>query len=82
MESLLQKIVTCHRNPEKSPPTKIIVLAACGYSLFTHFSFDTTKYKLDCYRSKDCMKNFCEDLKKHAPKIINSEKKRNDTINL
>ena len=28
------------------------------------------------------MKNFCEDLKGHATKIINYEKKTNDTINL
>ena len=27
------------------------------------------------------MKNFCLDLKEHATKIINYEKKRNDTIN-
>ena len=40
------------------------------------------KNKLDYYGGKDCMKNFCKDLKKHARKIINCEKKkRNDTIN-
>ena len=27
------------------------------------------------------MKNFCLDLKEHATKIINCEKKRNDTFN-
>ena len=27
------------------------------------------------YRSKDCIKNFCKDLKEHATKIINCEKK-------
>ena len=27
------------------------------------------------------MKKFCQDLKKHATKIINYEKKRHDTIN-
>ena len=32
------------------------------YSLFTHCSFDTTKNKLDYYRGKNCMKNFCLDL--------------------
>ena len=31
--------------------------------------------KLDCYRGKDCMERFCKDLKKHAAKIINHEKK-------
>ena len=27
------------------------------------------------------MKKFCRDLRKHATKIINSEKKKNGTIN-
>ena len=38
-------------------------------------SFDETKNKLSRDRSKNCMKNFCLDLKKHATKIINYEKK-------
>ena len=44
-------------------------------SLFTHGSFDTIKHKLNFYRGEDCMKKFCEDLKEHATKIINYEKK-------
>ena len=36
---------------------------------------DATKNKLDCYRGKDYMKRFCIDLRKHATKIINYEKK-------
>ena len=47
LESLLEKINTCHNNPEKSSTTKINKHAPSGYSLFTHFSFDTTKNKLD-----------------------------------
>lgn len=27
--------------------------------------------------AKDCMKKFCKDLKQHARKIINDEKKKN-----
>ena len=38
-------------------------------------SFDETKNKLSHDGSKNCMKNFCLDLKKHATKIINYEKK-------
>ena len=53
----------------------------CGYSLFTNCSFDAAKNKLDCYRGKDCMKRFCKDLREHAMKIIDYEKK-NDTPNL
>ena len=49
--------------------------------MFTHCSFDATKNKLDYYRGKNCMKNFCLDLREHATKVINYEKNRNDTIN-
>ena len=43
--------------------------------MFTHSSFDATKNKLDYYRGKNCMKNFCLDLREHARKIIDHEKK-------
>ena len=81
LESLLEKMNTCRDNPEKSSKSKINKHTPSGYSLFTHCSFDTTKNKLDYYRDKNCMKNFCLDLKEHATKIINYKKKRNDTIN-
>ena len=57
-----------HNNPEKSSTTKINKYTASGYSLFTNYSFDTTKNKLDCYGGKDCTKNFCKDLKEHVTK--------------
>ena len=66
---------TCHNDPKKSSTTKINKHTSSGYSLFTHCSFDTTKNILDYYRGKNCMKNFCIDLKEHATKIINYEKK-------
>ena len=59
LESLLEKMNTCHNNPEKSSTTKINKHTPSGYSLFTHCSFDTTKIKIDYYRGKNCMKNFC-----------------------
>ena len=37
MDSLLEKINTCYRNPEKSSETKINKHKASGYSLFTHY---------------------------------------------
>ena len=43
--------------------------------MITYYSFDATENKLDYYRGKNCMKNFCLDLRKHATKIINYEKK-------
>ena len=33
------------------------------------------KNKLDCYKGEDCMEKFCKDLREHAMKIINYEKK-------
>ena len=74
LESLLEKMNACHNNPEKSSTTKINKHTPSGYSLFIQCSFDTTKNKLDYYRGKNCMKNFCLDLKEHA-KIVNYEKK-------
>ena len=81
LECLLEKMSTCYNNPEKSLTTKINKNTPSGYSLFTHCLFDKTKNKLDYYRGEDCMKKFCKDLREHATKIINYEKKRYDTIN-
>ena len=66
---------TSHNNLEKSSTTKINKHTPFGYSLFAHCSFDTTKNKSDCYRGKNCMKNFCLDLREHATKILSYEKK-------
>ena len=54
---------------------------ASGYSLFTDCSFDAAKNNLDCYRGKDYMETFCKDLREHTIRIVNYEKKRNDTTN-
>ena len=47
IEYLLEKVSTCHNNPEKSSTTKINKHTPSGYSLFTQYSFDATKNKLD-----------------------------------
>ena len=75
LECLLEKMSTCYNNPEKSSTTKINKFTPSGYSIFTHCSFDKSKNKLSYYRDEDCMKKFCKDLKEHATKIINYEKK-------
>ena len=75
LECLLEKRSTCHNNPENSSTTKINKHTPSGYSLFTHCLFDTTKNKFDYYRCKNCMKKFGLDLREHATKIINYEKK-------
>ena len=67
---------TCYNNPEESSTTEINKHTSSGYSLFTHCSFNKTKNKLDYYRSKDCVKRFCKDLREHATKIFNYEKKK------
>ena len=63
LESLLEKMNTCHNNGKKSSTTKINKHAASGYSLLSHCSFEATKNRFDYYRVKNCMKNFCLDLK-------------------
>ena len=68
LESLLEKMNTCHSDPKKSSTTKINKHTPSAYSLFTHCSFDKTKNKLDYYRGKNSMKNFCLDLKEHEKK--------------
>ena len=75
LEYLLEKMNTCYNNPKKSSPTKMNKHTPSGYSLFTDCTFDVTKNQLDYYRGKNCMKNFCLDLREHATKIINYEKK-------
>ena len=75
LECLLEKIITCQNNPNELSTTEINKHTPSGCSLFTHCSFDKSKNKLSHYRGKDCMKKFCKDLREHATKIINYEKK-------
>ena len=76
LECLLEKMHSCQNNPEKSSTEKNTKHIPSGFSLFTSFSFDSAKNKLDCYRDKDCMERFCKGLKEHATRIINYEKKK------
>ena len=65
LECLVEKMSTCHNNPEKSSTNKINKHTPSGYSLFTYCSFDIAENKLDLHRGKNCMKNFSLDLKKN-----------------
>ena len=67
---------TCINNPNESSTTKLNKHTPSGYSIFTHCSFDESKNKLNYYRGDDCVKKFCKDLRIHATKIINYEKKK------
>ena len=66
----------CQNNSKKSYTEKKTKHTASSYSLFTNYSFGTTKNKLDCYREKDCMERFCKDWREHVIKIIDCEKKK------
>ena len=76
LECLLEKMSTCINNPNESSTTKINKHTPSGYSIFTHCSFDESKSKLNYYRGKVCIKKFSKDLREHASKIINYEKKK------
>ena len=76
LECLLEKMSTCINNPNESFTTKINKHTPSGYSIFTNCSFDESKNKLNYYRGKDSMKKFRKDLKEHATRIINHEKKK------
>ena len=75
-ECFLEKMSTCINNPNESFTTKINKHTPSGYSIFTHFSFNKSRNKLNYYRGKDCMKKFSKDLREHASKIIDYEKKK------
>ena len=75
LDCLLEKISTCYNNLEESSTTEINKHTPSGYLLFAHCSFVKTKNKLDYYKGDNCMKKFCKDLREHATKIINYEKK-------
>ena len=75
LECLLEKMSTCINNPNESSTAEINKLTPSGYSIFTSCSFDESKNKLNYYRGKDCMKQFCKDLREHVMKIIDYEKK-------
>ena len=70
LECLLKKIDTCYNNPDLSSTTKINQHIPSGYSIYTNCSFVQSYYRGEVY-----MKRFCKDLKDHATKIIDFQKK-------
>ena len=76
LECIFEKMSTCMNNPNESYTTKINKYIPSGYSIFTSCSFDESKNKLNYYRGNDCMNKICKDLKIHATKILNYEKKK------
>ena len=78
LECLLEKMSTCINNPNESSTAKINKHTPSSYSIFSHCSFDKSKNKLNYYRGKDFMKKFLKDLREHASKIIDYQKKINN----
>ena len=76
LECLLEKISTCHNNLEQSYTEKkklfIKLLVIQSLHNFHLIQQNITQVVI----GKDSMERFCEDLKKHAAKIINYEKKK------
>ena len=75
LKSLLIKQQSCQNNPNESYTERKAMHEPCGYSLDLVSSFDSKQNKHSFYRGKDCIKNFCSDLKELATKIINYEEK-------
>ena len=67
----IEKIDGCKNNPKNSFTTKVSEHIPSGFSMPTISSFRSIENKHDVYRSKDCMRKFCEFLRKPAMKIIN-----------
>ena len=72
-ESLLIKQQLCQNSPEESYTEKKSIHESCGYSIYSVNSFDSKQDRHSFNRGRDCTKKFCEDLKEHAFKIINSK---------
>ena len=74
-ECLLVEQQSCQNNPNDSYPERKAIHEPCGYSIDLVSSFDSKQDKHSYYRGRDCSKRFCEDLKKHAVKVINFKEK-------
>ena len=72
----MQKIDGYKNNPENSSTTNVNKHIPSDFSMSTISLFRSIENKHDVYRGKDCVKKFCEFLRKHAMKIINFKKKK------
>ena len=62
-------------NPDKSSTTKVNEGIPSGFSMSTTSLFKDMGNKYDVYRDKDCMKKFCEYLRKNVMNIVISKRK-------
>ena len=76
LECIIEKIDGCKNNPENSSTTKVTEHIPSAFSSYTISAFKSIENKHGVGRGKDCTKKFCEFLRKHEMKIINSKKKK------
>ena len=65
----------CKNDPENSSTTKVKQTCCIGFLMHTIASFRSKESKHDVYRGKDCMKKFCEFLRKRTMKLLFFKKK-------
>ena len=75
LECLLEKVQYCQNNLDNSYTEKKSKQKPSGYAWSLICSFDDTRNKQYFYRGKDCIENFCKDLKVLGKEIINFKKK-------
>ena len=75
-QRVTDEIDGCKNNSENSSSLKVGKHSLPRFSMSTQSSFKSIKNKCNVYRSKDCIKMFCEYLREHAMKIIKFEKKK------
>ena len=63
LECLLEKVRSCQNDLENSFTEKKAKHKPSGYTQCSICSFDDTKNRRYFYRRKDCIENFCKDLK-------------------
>ena len=80
LECVIEKTDGCKNNPENLSARKGREHISSGFSMFTKSLFRSIENEHNVYITKGCMKKFCEFLRDHALKIINS-KKKNEAIN-
>ena len=72
----IKKIDVCKSHPENSSTAKEGEHTPLAFPMSTILSFKSIENKHDIYRSKNCMKKFCQSLRKHEMKIITDKLNR------
>ena len=76
LEFIIENIDGCKINHENSSTTKVSKHIPLGFSMSVISSFRNIENNHDVYTDKDCIKKFCESLRKHAMKINNFKNKK------